>query len=120
MGAEDLKEWLRGAEAEKKAQRKSEVGYLQRLGIGGGSWGSCASTSGLREKPHSGCCLLLLSLFPGAQAVTTYQGIGLFKVIWKFPERVLDAPLLEIDLHDLRLSPWLSGQERPRDRHHRG
>ena len=35
-----------------------------------------------------------------------YRGIGLLEVIWKLLERVLDARLLEVELHDYLHGFW--------------
>ena len=52
--------------------------------------------------------MMLLAIFVLISKGTSgnYRGIGLLEVIWKLLERILNAPLLEVDLHDYLHGFW--------------
>ena len=98
MQAEDLKEWLRGAEAEEKARREGEEGYEGA----GDRWRLLVKlcehiwrTGGIPQRT----LLAIVVLIPKGTS-GDYHGIGLLEVILKLLERVLDDRLLKIDHHD--------------------
>ena len=98
MRAEDLKEWLRGAENEERARRKGEQGYEGA----GDRWKMvlrlCQHIWETGEIPRQ-MLLTVMVLNPKGTAGNS-RGIGLLEVIWKLLEKVLDARLSEIELHD--------------------
>ena len=98
MLAEDLKEWLRGAEEEERTRKKGEVG----LEDAGDRWRllvrSCKHIWRTGEIPQRMLLAVVVLIPKGTSG--DYRGIGLLEVIWKLLERVLDARLSEIGLYD--------------------
>ena len=96
MRAEDLKDWLRGAEEEEKARRKGKAGYAGA----GDRWRLlvklCEHIWSTGEIPQRMLLAIVVLIPKGTSG--DYRGIGLLEVIWKLLERVLDARLSEIDL----------------------
>ena len=98
MRAEDLKEWLRGAEEEERARRKGEEGHEGA----GDRWRLlvqlCEHIWRTGEIPQRMLLAIVVLIPKGTSG--DYRGIGLLEVIWKLLERVLDARLSEVELHD--------------------
>ena len=98
MRAEDLKTWLRGAEAEERAERDGEDGFEGQ----GDAWRTLVRL--VRHVWDTGeipqqTTKVIIVLIPKSSA-GDYRGIGLLEVVWKLLERVLVRQLEEIELHD--------------------
>ena len=98
MRAEDLKEWLRGAEEEEKAEKEGIEGYKGRgdrwrllLRLVENIWES-------GEIPRQMLRMIVVLIPKGTSG--DFRGIGLLEVIWKLIERVIDERLSKIELHD--------------------
>ena len=100
MRAEDLKAWLRGVESEEKMLVPGYEGADYRGA--GDMWRLLVKLFEhiwrTGEIPQR-MLLAIVVLIPKGNS-GDYRGIGLLEVVWKVMERVLDARLLEIALHD--------------------
>ena len=98
MRAEDLKCWLRGIEAEEKAEREGEEGFEGK----GDTWRKLVRLIqhvwDTGEIPTQLLRIIIVLIPKGNSG--DYRGIGLLEVIWKVVERILDARLSTIELHD--------------------
>ena len=98
MRVEDLKCWLRGAEAEEKAESEGEEGHVGK----GDTWRLLVRLIQhvweTGEIPQQLLRIIIVLIPKGNSG--DYRGIGLLEVIWKVIERILDGRLSKIKLHD--------------------
>ena len=98
MRAEDLNEWRRGAEREETAERRGEPGYEGA----GDRWRLltqlCQRVWTTGEIPQRMLLAVVVLIPKGTSG--DFRGIGLLEVVWKLLERVLDARLKKVELHD--------------------
>ena len=98
MRAEDLKCWLRGMEAEERAEREGEEGHAGK----GDTWRLLVRLVqhiwDTGEIPHQLLKIIIVLIPKGNSG--DYRGIGLLEVVWKVIERIIDGRLSKVDLHD--------------------
>ena len=93
MRAEDLRKWLRGAELEEEKEGYEGAGDTWRLVVR-----LIRHIWETGEIPRQMLWTIVVLIPKGNSG--EFRGIGLLEVLWKIIEKVLDARLSSIELHD--------------------